>query len=65
MSEVKINTKKLREYIDNNFSSDAEFARLFGLSPPYLCRILSGERSGNKLIIQLLSRGLPRDLFLP
>jgi len=64
MSEVKINTKKLREYIDKNFSSDAEFARAYGISAGYLCRIISGEKKGSKLIIQLLSRGV-RDIFLP
>ena len=64
MAEVKINTKKLRALIDSNYSSDAEFARDYGIDAGYLCRILSGKKVGQKLIIQLLSRGL-RDIFLP
>ena len=64
MAEVKINTAKLREHISKNYSSDAEFARDYGIDAGYLCRILSGEREGQKLVIQLLSRNL-RDIFLP
>ena len=64
VAEVKINIDKLRALIKANYSSDAEFARDYGIDPGYLCRILSGERTGQKLIIQLLSRGL-RDIFLP
>jgi predicted transcriptional regulator len=64
VTEIKINREKLRALIDNNYTSDAEFARDYGIDPGYLCRILSGEKEGQKLIIQLLSRGL-RDIFLP
>jgi len=66
MKEVRLNVDKLREYIRENFTSDAEFAKAYGISAGYLSRVISGERSGSKLIIQLLSRGMGnRDLFLP
>ena len=66
MKEVRLNVDKLREYIRENFTSDAEFAKVYGISAGYLSRVISGERSGSKLIIQLLSRGMGnRDLFLP
>lgn len=64
MGEVKLNIDKLREHIREHYSSDAEFARAYGISAGYLCRIISGEKKGSKLIIQLLSRGV-RDIFLP
>jgi len=66
MKEVRLNVDKLREYIRENFTSDAEFAKMYGISPAYLSRVISGERSGSKLIIQLLSRGMGnRDFFVP
>ena len=57
MSDVRIDTEKLREYIREEYGTNAEFARDYSISAPYLGRVLKGERTGEKLIIQLLSRG--------
>ena len=57
MAEIRIDTEKLREYIREEYGTNAEFARDYGVSAPYLGRVLKGTRTGEKLIIQLLSRG--------
>lgn len=63
----KINTDKLRKYIDENYSSINEFSRDIGLSSSYVSMVLKGERiGGGKLIARLMAIGWGReDIFLP
>jgi len=63
----KINTDRLRAYIDENYGSMSEFARVAGLSKSYVALVLSGDRTGGgKFIASLMSLGWDKeDIFLP
>lgn len=63
----EIDTVKLKRYIDENYGSINDFAKVVGVSRAYVWQVLTGRRNGGgKMIAGLLSLGMTRDdIFLP